>query len=324
MQDSGFYITLHLKINASATMTTTPVNTTDCEPAHFKIDKDIFGIIASRHSSRTFSGLALSSSVKEQLWYAASGKLSPMLMPLFPDGTPYPSIRFIEMKGNSTPPSTYGVVKGARLYATMGVDDPMSRPQRVLAGAVFERFILDATRFGLSTCWLGGTFSRSAFQTCYEAEHGVGTVVIVSPVGHEAPKQRFGEKLMRAFVHASSRKPFESLFQGIKAPEEFPPITHPMVDDNIMTAMSVMLEAMRRAPSASNSQPWRAKVRRIDGISGEICLSCPNPGGHFAPNDMGIALCHLALSAEALGLNIIPGTADFKNLVFNLGITCLQ
>lgn len=305
-------------------MTTTPDKTTGCEPSPLEINGDIFGIIASRHSSRTFSGLSPSTSIKEQLSHAAVCPILTMLAPLFPEETSMPCIRLIEMKGNATPPSTYGVIKGARLYAVMGIEDTMSRPQRVLAGAVFERFILSATQLGLSTCWLGGTFGRSAFQSCFEAEHGQGTVVIVSPIGHEAPKQRFGEKLMRAFVHASSRKPFESLFQGIEAPEEFPPITHPMVDDNIMTAMSVMLEAMRRAPSASNSQPWRAKVRGIDGISAEICLSCSNPGGHFAPNDMGIALCHLALSAEALGLNIIPGTADFKNLVFNLGITCLQ
>ena len=305
-------------------MTTTPDKTSGCEPSPLEINGNIFGIIASRHSSRTFSGLAPSASIKEQLSHAAVCPILPMLAPLFPEETSMPCIRLIEMKGNATPPSTYGVIKGARLYAVMGIEDTMSRPQRVLAGAVFERFILSVTQLGLSTCWLGGTFGRSAFQSCFEAEHGQGTVVIVSPIGHEAPKKRFGEKVMRAFVHASSRKPFESLFQGLEAPEAFPPLTLPGVDDGIMSAVSVILEAVRQAPSASNSQPWRAEVCEIDGISAEINLSCSNQDGRFAPNDMGIALCHLALCTKGLGLDLTCGKADFNNLKFTLEITWPQ
>ena len=65
------------------------------------------------------------------------------------------------------------------------------------------------------------------------------------------------------------------------------------------------LEAVRLAPSAVNKQPWRAVVldgavhfylKRTKGLAGDAST------GDLQKIDLGIALCHFALTAEEDGL----------------------
>jgi len=55
---------------------------------------------------------------------------------------------------------TYGVIRGARSYLVGSVESPKAT---VDFGYCFERVVVEATKLGLGTCWIGGTFSRSAF-----------------------------------------------------------------------------------------------------------------------------------------------------------------
>lgn len=170
--------------------------------------------------------------------------------------------------GATRSPGTYGVIHGARDYFVVATDG--TPEAKLSAGFAFERIVLEATAMGLGTCWLAATFRGTPFARAAALEEGM-EVTAVSPLGVASGRRHLLERLTRTLVRESSRKPFDALFQG--ATERF----------------GRALEAVRRAPSSVNSQPWRAVVRdgRVDfyyaGRSNCVML------------DMGIALCHFAL-----------------------------
>ena len=118
----------------------------------------------------------------------------------------------------------------------------------------------------------------------------------VSPVGHPRVGRRsFIDATLRRGAGSDARKPWSELFfdgrLGVPlAPAEAGPL-------------ETALELLRRAPSASNRQPWRV-VRGADGLHLLLARS-PGYGRLLAFDlqrvDMGIAMSHLALAASELG-----------------------
>jgi len=107
---------------------------------------------------------------------------------------------------------------------------------------------------------------------------------------------------MRRAIHADKRQSFEKLFfdGGFDRP----------LTPEGAGAFREALELVRLAPSAVNRQPWRI-VRQGDAFHFFKKRSMPaNPLGDVQKLDVGIALAHFVLAAEAKG---IPGsvlTAD--------------
>jgi hypothetical protein len=175
---------------------------------------------------------------------------------------------------------TYGVIKGARLFAAALCKKGEYDMEDV--GYQFEKLILFATSIGLGTVILGGTFSRGGFAKAAGLSDGE-LLPVVSPVGYEGGKKSFIGGMIKS--HAGDRKPFgELFFEGgfdtpIKDGGEF----------------NEVLEAVRQAPSAMNAQPWRV-VR--DGKAFHFYSS-----GKLQMNriDMGIALCHFEIAAAEKG-----------------------
>ena len=188
---------------------------------------------------------------------------------------------------------------------------------------MFEKFILTATSLGIATCWLGGTFSHSSFQQRFEQAGGTGKVVIVSPAGHDTPAMRFGERLMRTMVRSSSRKPFQRLFAGVNPPAQFPPVLPLPESTTPAQAAALLFEAVRLAPSSRNCQPWRGRYTTHSGTP-HIAIECCNPNGKFAGIDMGIALCHLFMAAEAAGIELCHEASDFHKLAFSFSFSGKQ
>lgn len=246
------------------------------EIPHLGFDsRRLLGAIARRKSSRTFNGLKI-----DQSALAALESDIKALTPLLP-GVELPVIRIIESDSAPGKLGTYGFITGARQFLAMasaGGDAP-----RVQAGYMFELLVLAATDRGLGTCWLGGTFRQGRFAEAM-GDCGDREVVIVSPVGHATQKMRFAERMMRRVVKSAVRRPFETLFSGV-APD---------------TAVGRILEAVRLAPSSTNSQPWRAEVSTAGGTL-SVKFSCATSNA-FSAIDMGIAYAHFAVASEAEGL----------------------
>ena len=101
---------------------------------------------------------------------------------------------------------------------------------------------------------------------------------------------------MRKGVKADSRLPFDEVFfEGT--------FEKPLTPD-AAGKLRDALEAVRLAPSAVNKQPWRAAVcgNRIHFY--EKKNKARGEAWDVQKVDLGIALCHFALTAEKCGLTV--------------------
>ena len=202
---------------------------------------------------------------------------------------------------------TYGVIRGARSYLVGSVESPKAT---VDFGYCFERVVVEATKLGLGTCWIGGTFSRGAFAERAKVKAG-RLIPCVSPVGHDSGSRSLIERSFRLFAGSHRRKPWAELFFLDAAGAPLTP--------EVAGEYADALECVRIGPSAANVQPWRVfadpKARQSDG---------GGPGGeadrgsfelHFGLSrrhvydqsisavslqevDLGIALCHFELACR--------------------------
>jgi len=199
--------------------------------------------------------------------------------------------------------STYGFIKGATGYILGAISHGDFNQEDF--GYVLEHVILYATSLGLGTCWLGGIFARSRFAAKIGlCEDELLPAVIAT--GYCAGKRRLVESVIRRQAGADQRLPWERLFFdgafGV-----------PLAQD-AAGPFSTVLEMVRIGPSASNKQPWRIIKEKASSDSPVWHLFVQRTPGYATRNqallgiadmqrlDMGIAMCHFALTAEELGL----------------------
>lgn len=156
------------------------------------------------------------------------------------------------------------------------------------AGYLFEQVVLFCTSLGLGSCWLGGTLKKSDFANQLQIKEDE-QLRIVSPVGYPAGKTKWLDRLMRSGAGSDHRKSFETLFfdQNFETP---------LTSQNAGRYETV-LQMVRLAPSASNSQPWRIVK------SGKQFHFYDHINSRFSAIDLGIALCHFGEICKELRLN---------------------
>lgn len=173
---------------------------------------------------------------------------------------------------------SYGRIHGAPSAALF-----IGRPHADIdIGYVGEALVLDATRLGLETCWIAGAFSRKmADQLCdlSDDEH----VRAISAVGIAEKDQPLGERTMRALARASTRLPLEKIAPGI---------------DGFWPEWAIAaVEAVQKAPSGGNRQPWRFRFEN------EALVVRQAPTVYWtARMDIGIAMLHAELGAQHTGV----------------------
>lgn len=192
---------------------------------------------------------------------------------------------------------TYGVIKDAPAYIVGCVTPgPLAF---VDYGYLLEGIILGAAALGLGTCWLGGIFDRKASGAALGLKADE-VVPAITPVGYPAENASLADRLIRFSARSSSRKPFGELFfnGSWDRPQD--------QGDPFAPA----LEAVRQGPSASNKQPWR--IIRADGahadgaahlyLMEDAVYTKAIPGILLQDMDAGIAMRHLEIGAEAVGV----------------------
>lgn len=242
--------------------------------------------VVKRYSCRTYDNKPLGAEVKNKLLSYAETLQNPF--------GPKIRVQLIEKESaaNAKKLGTYGVINGASTYLGVTVvDAPMALEA---LGYDFEQLVLYATSMGLGTCWLGGTFSRSAFTEAMEIREGE-LFPILSPIGYPATRKSLAEKIMRTAVKAGSRQPWEKLFYKNN-------FNTPLVQEE-SGEYGFPLEMLRLAPSAVNGQPWRVvieedKVHFYKKHSATSELS----GLDMQRIDMGIAMCHFDMAAKEQGM----------------------
>ncbi len=179
-------------------------------------------------------------------------------------------------------------------------------------GYMMETAVLHATALGLGTCWLGGSFTQSSFASKIDKQdHEI--IPAVAAAGYAMPQVRERDLLRRA-ARSETRLPWEDLFFDGSFRQ---PLTIPRAVQAGDYARA--LEMVRLAPSASNKQPWRIVK---DGDRWHFyCQRTPGYGqgswyftllrlADLQRLDVGIAMCHFALSLQELGLQGSWGVSD--------------
>ncbi|MBM7624630.1 nitroreductase family protein [Sporohalobacter salinus] len=150
------------------------------------------------------------------------------------------------------------------------------------AGFMIEEFVLKLTTRGLATCWLGGHFETEDVKKLIEI-----------PEEHE---------LLFAIAFGypeNNNSPYREEIEGIKRKS----LSEIIINNEQLNSeddLKEIFEAVRVAPSAANSQPWRFE---LDGEKIHVFLD--NRGliksyflGEINKVDIGIALKHLEIAAE--------------------------
>jgi len=251
--------------------------------------------IARRMSRRRFDGRPVPGELREQLEVFCDGASAPAGGPGSPPVQP----------GQVTAPARvclvddpqrqlftglvggYGKVAGTPLAAAFigraAGGGEVAEEVQGAAGYLGEAFVLEATRLGLGTCWIAGTFDKAAAAELLQLEHGE-QVVAVSPVGYPTTQQTGGERLLRTMVKASARLSVEKLAPGV------------LDGDWPRWAVSAV-QAVRLAPSGANRQPWRF---RLDGD--KLVMWRAEKLYWTAPIDFGIARLHVEVGALHAGV----------------------
>ena len=193
---------------------------------------------------------------------------------------------------------TYGLIRGARTFIAGACKYGYSSMALIDFGYLFEKIILAATDLGLSTCWVGGIFNRSTFSGQMKIKKDE-VMPAVSPVGYGPEKTGVLDRIIYWSIKAKKRKPWPELFYSGTPPNP--------LSEKEAGRYRTCLEMVRLSPSSSNHQPWRVlkekgrerfhfylqrgpgylKYRESSGIDLQLI-------------DMGIALCHLDLTAKVL------------------------
>lgn len=158
------------------------------------------------------------------------------------------------------------------------------------AGFVLEGVVLRLTCMGIATCWLGGHVNDDALRSTFEIQKEQASVVLVA-FGHPQDK----DSLFRKDPDDAKRK---------KASE--------FVTGDMDDVWKKIMDTVRIAPSAANSQPWRFIVDKE-----AVHVYCAKPANFLLKHllerinklDVGIALKHIEIAAKQFTKNV-----EFKKL----------
>ena len=243
---------------------------------------DLLDVIRRRRSVRSFDGRELSPAHRARLQELAAATENPWGLP----------VTFALLDGRENGLSS-PVITGTDLWLAGKLRREPHAEEAY--GWSFEALLLRAeAELGIGAVWIAGTLNRGAFEAAMDL--GPGEVLpCVSPVGYPAEKMSLRETLMRRGTKASERLPFGSLFFDGSFDAPLTPET--------AGAAEPPLEAVRRAPSAVNRQPWRV-IRAGPAFHFYEKHSrgyVDRTGWDLQKVDLGIGLCHFALAAQALG-----------------------
>lgn len=169
------------------------------------------------------------------------------------------------------------------------------------AGYLVEQIVLRLALLGIGTCWIGGGFKRGVITQHLPLKSNHIPLVLIA---FGTPEKENGHLRQ---PEDAKRLPLSQIVRG-------------SMDETWRRVM----EAVRLAPSAVNSQPWRFVFEgdqiHVFAAKPEMFLmkKVLEPLNRL---DMGIALCHLALGAEHIDkeitftkLNVAP-VKDWRYLL---------
>ncbi|MHB1340639.1 MAG: nitroreductase family protein [Coriobacteriia bacterium] len=243
--------------------------------AEVKLDPAWLDAVGVRRSRRSYDGQPLPDATSNALAAFAES-----FMP-FPDARAVfvrqaPQALFAGIVGS------YGGVSDApSAFAFVG--QTASRDTLEHVGYTGEALVLEATRLGCQTCWIGGLFSGGVAERL-SGVHAGERVYAVSPVGFAPGTASTKERLLFGAGREKKRLP-----AGVIAPGS---------SDWPGWALAAV-ETARLAPSAMHGQPWRF---RMEGDALIVSFDGAERPKISKRIDVGIAMLHAELGARSEGV----------------------
>lgn len=262
-------------------------------------DKSVTDLINERFSCRRFDGRAIPPLACQQLEAFIAA------LPAGPFGSRH---RFSILAAREEDASmlkglgAYGFVQGFSAFAV----GTLASENLEDFGYQMELVALKATELGLGSCWLGGSFNKSRFARAVDDGAALPQdIPAVLALGNIPLDRDPRTARLRVMVGGAVRKPWTELFFRDNP-------ANPLAETEA-GAWAPMLEALRRAPSASNMQPWRLVrtgpaasptwhlyLKRTPGYSKGLLMKLLKVAD-LQRIDMGIAMSHWGLAVQAAG-----------------------
>ncbi len=165
----------------------------------------------------------------------------------------------------------YGMFSGVRSYfAIVGKNSDVNLWEK--AGYYGEKLTLEATKLGLGTCWVGGTFNKGKTSCVVRGDEAL---LILITVGNVEEKKGLRENMIYKLAHRGT-KTIEQLY---------------IADSNVPAWFIEGMKAVQKAPSAVNLQPVTFHYQQ-GIVTAEV-----KGNGHFPFVDLGIAKLHFEIGA---------------------------
>ncbi|MBE0646450.1 MAG: nitroreductase [Bacteroidales bacterium] len=198
---------------------------------------------------------------------------------------------------------TYGFISGLR-YIIAGTVTKGAHLNMEDYGYVLERKIIQFTRMGLGTCWIGGTFRRSEYAKTTTFHDGE-IIPAITPIGFPGEKQGFRERVIKYLARSKSRKEWSELFFDRT-------LSKPLTKE-AAGIFANALEMVRIAPSANNAQPWRI-IKEGKQFHFFLARNKVVKESYKTVDlqriDLGIAIAHFDLSLREEGISGLFQTAN--------------
>lgn len=198
--------------------------------------------IRTRKSIRTYSGIDIEPEKKQQI----IAFMQANSVGIFGN-----KVDFYWIDGNAdefkdVKLGTYGIITGTKSFITGKVKDGEKNFEDF--GYCMEKLILYCTELNIGTCWMGGTYKKTAFASAIGLQEDE-FIPAITPVGYFGAKRGTIDKMFRRVAGSDHRKPFDELF--------FSETFSRSLSEKERSLYGYFLEMARLAPSAANKQPWR-------------------------------------------------------------------
>ncbi|MFW6115552.1 MAG: nitroreductase family protein [Chloroflexota bacterium] len=244
---------------------------------------DLLTAIHQRVSVRSYTDRSVDPALLERLLDFAPG--APHLTPAPPRVALITGVEEVE-RVLTFMIGSYGLVQNTP-HLLVGILPQEGEQARVDLGFVLEQVVLEATRLGLGTCWITGSYDADRAGDAAELRRGE-VAGAVCALGHptEEGYGRLHNRIIRRLAGGHRRKPLIDIVFSDRWGEQWSP-------EDADPALLTVLKHARLAPSAHNAQPWRF----IIGADHALTLALIKP--RFI--DAGIVMSHVTLSSRAAG-----------------------
>lgn len=166
---------------------------------------------------------------------------------------------------------SYGLFTGVQNYiALVGKEDEFFREK---IGYYGERLVLEATRLGLGTCWVGASFDKKSCNC--NVEEGEILVAVIA-IGNIPAEHTLKEKIIAKMARGKS-KAVNEMYES---------------DEVIPDWFKAGMEAVQKAPSAMNKQPAKFYYKN------SIATASVEDIKDYKGIDLGIAKLHFEIGAK--------------------------